>query len=62
MIPTSASSDLDTAPLPTIEGPRTHWIDVTWARGLAGKRAPLSVGETQFAFVKAAMAARDGQR
>jgi len=33
-------------------------LDLTWARGLAGRRAPLSVGEAQLAFLKSAMAHR----
>lgn len=31
-------------------------INVIWARGLAGKRAPLTIGEAQFEFIKRAMA------
>lgn len=34
-------------------------LRVTWARGLAGSRAPFSVGEAQLAFLKSAMATRD---
>jgi dipicolinate synthase subunit A len=31
-------------------------LNVVWARGLAGGRAPVSVGEGQFRFIQAAMA------
>lgn len=34
-------------------------LPVTWARGLAGARAPESVGDAQLAFVRRAMAATD---
>lgn len=70
-VPSSCFGDLDRVRIVDIASPPggldhdaapAAGVDVTWARGLAGKRAPLSVGETQFEFVKAAMVARNGGR
>lgn len=70
-VPASSFHDLGSVRVVDIASPpggldhdaaRAAGVDVTWARGLAGKRAPLTVGETQFAFVKAAMAARTAGR
>jgi dipicolinate synthase subunit A len=36
---------------------RDHGLDITWARGLAGARAPLSAGDAQLRFITGAMAA-----
>lgn len=36
---------------------KDHDLDITWARGLAGGRAPLSAGDSQLRIILAAMAA-----
>ena len=34
---------------------RDHGLDITWARGLAGARAPLSAGDAQLRVITGAM-------
>lgn len=39
---------------------REAGVDVIWARGLAGQRAPLTIGDAQYGFIKSAMAGDGG--